>query len=144
MKRFTVATALFSVSMLAVWVGFQLLATSFVKTKDTADQPLSIHRASSEESVPVTGVEAKTVAPAPVYDASGRIVSLHPNGSSEEAVILPAVANEKVAPVYDASGALVSDPTGTVSGVDVKVAPVFDATGAVVSDPSGTILNSNP
>lgn len=144
MKRFTVATALFSVSMLAVWVGFQLFAVSFVKARNTADQPLSIRRESNHAYVPVTGVEAKTVAPAPVYDASGRIVALYPNGSSKNAVILAPAANVKVAPVYDASGALVSDPAGTVSSEELRVAPVFDSSGAVVSDPSGTILNSNP
>ena len=144
MKRFTVATALFSVSMLAVWAGFQLFAVSFVKARNTADQPLSIRRESNGAYVPVTGVEAKTIAPAPVYDASGRIVALNSNGSSNRPIILAPAANVKVAPVYDASGALVSDPTGTVSNADVKIAPVFDSTGAVVSDPSGTILNSNP
>jgi hypothetical protein len=145
MKHSTVATALFSVSMLTVWVGFQLLATSFVKTRDTADQPLSIHRADNEAYVPVTGVEARTIAPAPVYGADGRIVSLNPNGSGNSPVVLVPVANVKVAPVYDASGALVSDPTGTVANADVKIAPVYDVSGRLVSDPTGTIWSSrNP
>lgn len=145
MKHFTVATALFSASMLAVWVAFQLFATSFVRTQNIADQPLSIHRAGDEAYVPAAGVEARTLAPAPVYDASGRIVSLNPNGSSNKPVILAPVANVQIAPVYDASGTLVSDPTGTILSANKKIAPVFDVTGTIVSDPTGTILNSgNP
>ena len=144
MKRFTAATALLSVSTLVIWVVFQLFATSLVTAPNTADQPLSIHRAENEASVPVTGVEAKTLAPAPVYDASGRIVALNPNGSNNRPIILPPAASRQVAPVYDATGMLVSDPTGTIQATkNVKIAPVFDANGDVISDPTGTLVNAN-
>jgi hypothetical protein len=147
MKRLAIATAVFSASILASWVVFQLFATSFAKTQNTADQPLSIHRADNEAYVPVTGVEARTVAPAPVYDASGRIVSLSPNGSNKRTAILAPAANVKIAPVYDASGTLLSDPAGAVSNNahNVKISPLFDATGNVISDPTGTLSSGrNP
>ncbi len=146
MKRFTFATALFSVSMLVIWTAFQFFAPSFVKAQNTVDQPLSVHRAKYEAYIPVTGVEAKILAPAPVYDASGRIVALHPGGSSNQPVILAPAASRKVAPVYDASGSLISDPTGTIQAINnAKIAPVFDANGKVISDPTGILSNtSNP
>lgn len=147
MKRFTVVTTLFSVSILVVWVAFQAVTASSVRAQDITSKTVNTNPASNKAIVPVTSVEARTVAPAPVYDASGRIVSLNPNGSNKGAAVLVPAANVQIAPVYDASGALVSDPTGTVSnGVhDVKIAPVFDAMGQVISDPTGTLLNaSNP
>ena len=144
MKRFTVVTALFSVSLLAVWVAIQAIAASPLKAQDTSSNIMNANAPSNKALVPVTGMEARIVAPAPLYDASGRIVSLNSNGSINGTAILAAAANVQISPVYDASGALLSDPTGTVSSVDVKIAPVFDTTGVVMSDPSGTILNSNP
>jgi hypothetical protein len=148
MKRYTFITTLFSVSILAVWMIFQLFTASQTTVKnDTLSLRLqSSQNESIKAAVPVTGVEARTVAPAPVYDASGRIVSLNPNGASSEAVILPPAANMKVAPVYDTSGTLVSDPSGVLRTThNAKIAPVFDATGKVISDPTGTILSgSNP
>jgi hypothetical protein len=141
MKRFTVATALFSVSILVIWMVFHAFTTSSAKTHDASSS------AGNSAIVPVTGAQVREVAPAPVYDASGKIQSLNPNGSSNEAIILAPAANVKIAPVYDATGQLISDPTGTLnsSPAGVHVAPVFDSTGAVVSDPSGTLANgSNP
>ena len=107
MKQFIVLTTLFSVSMLAVWMVVQLFSASDAQKRNTTDQTLNIRRA-------VASIETKTVAPAPVYDASGRIVALSPNGSSVRPIILAPASNVKVAPVYDASGKLVSDPTGTI------------------------------
>ena len=147
MKRFTVVTALFSISILAVWAAFQVFSASALKPRDTTSDSVKTNPVSNKTLVPVTGVEARTVAPVPVYDASGRIVSLNPNGSNKGTAILAPATNVRIAPVYDASGTLISDPTGTVSNGahDVRIAPVVDATGKVVSDPSGTILSeSNP
>ena len=141
MKRFTVVTALFSVSILALWILSQALITSSAKTHNASSS------AGNQAILPVTGADVRAIAPAPVYDASGRIQSLNPNGSNNEAMILAPAANVKIAPLYDATGKLISDPTGTLnsSRADKNVAPVFDNTGAVVSDPSGTLWNaSNP
>ncbi len=118
MKQFTVLASLFSITMLAVWIVFQLFSASAVKTRNVVDQTLSPGQAGNEAPVSVTSVDAKTVAPAPVYDASGRIVSLNPNGSSVIPIILAPASNMKIAPVYDASGRLVSDPSGTISNSD--------------------------
>jgi hypothetical protein len=154
MKRFTLITTLFSISILAVWMIFQLWS-AFQPSAKKENPPLGVQPIQNESMkavdsgkeafVPVTGVEARAVAPGPVYDASGRIVSLSPNGSSSEPVILVPAANVKIAPVYDSSGTLVSDPTGTIHATtNAKIAPVFDANGEVMSDPTGTLLNSNP
>lgn len=86
MKRFTVVMALFSVSILAVWVIFQAFAASPPKTKSD-NTPIKVHDATDEilkaiqsedVAVPVTGTDVK------------------------------------IAPVFDATGAIVSDPTGTI------------------------------
>jgi hypothetical protein len=138
MKRFTVITALFSVSLLAAWAIFQPFSASASKNDNTL---------SNEE------VEARMVAP--VFDSRGAVMS-DPSGTLLNTS--RARADVKIAPVYDATGALVSDPTGTISsaiqagdvllpvtGAAMKIAPVFDATGAVVSDPTGTLWNAvNP
>lgn len=137
MKRFTVVTALFGISLLAVWMVFQASAASSKTENNNVSNPVSL---GNEAVVPVTGSEARQVAP--VYDASGALVS-DPTGTIWNA---PESRDVKVAPVYDASGALISDPTGTISNAsdsrDMKIAPVFDATGSLVSDPTGTMYSS--
>ena len=156
MKRFTVVTALFSVSILAVWVTFQASGASPaksdkapIKVHDAYSELLQVVQSAEKAGIPVTGAEARKVAP--VFDATGAVVS-DPTGTLLGGIYS---ADVKIAPVFDATGALVSDPTGTiwsaasspaipVTGADIKIAPVFDATGAVVSDPTGTLLNVNP
>lgn len=137
MKRFTVITALFGISLLAVWMIFQASAAS---SKTDNGNIANLVHSGNENAVPVTGAETRRVAP--IYDATGKLVS-DPTGTIWNAA---KSRNVRVAPVYDASGALISDPTGTISNADdsrdMKVAPVFDATGSVVSDPAGTMYNS--
>jgi hypothetical protein len=157
MKRFTVFTALFSVSILAGWMITQVFAASPAKNEDA---PIKVHDAYSEllqvaqsadkAGIPVTGAEARKIAP--VFDANGAVVS-DPTGTILSGI---SSANVKIAPVFDATGAVISDPTGTLEGAipsanpaipvtdaDVKIAPVFDATGMVVSDPNGTLWSAS-
>jgi hypothetical protein len=138
MKRFTVVTALFGISLLAVWMIFQTSAASSKTQDNTTENPVY---SGNEVVVPVTRPEMREVAP--VYDANGQLVS-DPTGTIWNA----AESHEmRVAPVYDSSGALISDPTGTVSNANdagnMKIAPVFDASGRLVSDPTGTIWSSD-
>jgi hypothetical protein len=128
MKRFTVASAVFSVSILAVWVIFQTYAASFtrnnnstVKVQPSHNEIMKAVNTGNEAVIPVTGEEAKKVAP--VFGTNGEIIS-DPSGM-----------------ILNAPGA--GDAAIPVTGADRKVAPVFDANGAVVSDPSGTILNAS-
>ena len=164
MKRFTVITALFSVSILALWVAFDAFAAppseakrdnSPVEIQNVAREMQNAHQ-SGDVAVPVTGRDMKI---APVFDITGAVVS-DPTGTilsvirSGDMAVLVTVANMKIAPVFDTTGAVVSDPTGTmlkanrsgasavpVMGLNSKIAPVFDNTGVIVSDPSGTILS---
>ena len=150
MKRSSFIIALCSASILAVWMIFQAFAVSPASTKDD-NAPIQAE-AGNEAAIPVTGAEARKVAP--VLDSTGAVVS-DPTGTLLGGVYS---ADVRIAPVFDTTGAVVSDPTGTmwtathprnmvvpVTGADVKIAPVFDATGAVTSDPTGTILNTiNP
>jgi len=162
MKRLTVITALFSVSLLAGWAFFEAHAASSAETQ-SANVPMKVYNETGEmpkdhqsevSAIPVTGMDMKI---APVFDATGAIVS-DPTGtilsvihSGDMAVL---VMDMKIAPVFDVTGAVVSDPTGTLlsvihsghlavplQGRDMKIAPVFDTTGALVSDPTGTILS---
>ena len=137
MKRFTVVTALFGISLLAVYMVFQASAASSKSEQNETVNPVS---SGNEAPVPVTGAEARTVAP--VYDANGALVS-DPTGRIWNAVDS---RNVQIAPVYDATGALISDPTGTISNAieskNMQIAPVFDATGALVSDPTGTMYTA--
>jgi hypothetical protein len=100
MKRFTVVTAIFSVSLLAAWVFFQANLTSSPKAMSSnATIPVydatgamlkAIH--SGDAVVPVTGSEARIV---PVYDATGAMLdAINPN---KKTVTVPA---------YDATGAM--------------------------------------
>ncbi len=157
MKRFTGVTAVFGVSILAVWAIFQIFAASSLKMTIRPSQVQPSHNeimktvnTGNEAVIPVTGEEAKKVAP--VFGTNGEIISdpsgmiLNAPGSGDAAIPVTG-ANMQVAPVFGANGEIISDPSGTLlnanSSGDVHVAPVFDASGAVVSDPSGTILNSS-
>ena len=146
MKRFTTVTAVFGVSILAVWAIFQLYTASQPQSKNDSatarDQP-----AREEAAVPVTGLESRKIAP--IFDESGQVVS-DPSGTVLNA--RPS-SDRRIAPVFDASGAVVSDPSGTIwstgnlaaQRADVKIAPVYDDSGRLVSDPTGTIFASgNP
>lgn len=137
MKRFTVVTALFGISLLAVWMVFQASAAS---SKTDNNKTENLVTSGNEVVVPVTGPESRQVAP--VYDASGELIS-DPTGTIWNAAESRDV---QIAPVYDATGALISDPTGTISNAsdsrDMKIAPVFDAAGELVSDPTGTMYTS--
>jgi hypothetical protein len=138
MKRFTVVTALFGIILLAVWMIFQASAPS--SKTDNKNAVNSVHSA-DEAAVPVTGAESRRVAP--VYDATGALVS-DPTGTIWNAV--DPTRDLRIAPVYDATGALISDPTGTISNAknsrDMKISPVFDATGSLVSDPTGMMYTA--
>ncbi len=166
MKRFTVISTLFSVSLLAVWVFSEAFAASSAETQSASflmkvhnetGKMLNDHQ-SEDSAVPVMGMDMKI---APVFDATGAIVS-DPTGTilsvihSGDMAVLVMNTDMKIAPVFDITGAVVSDPTGTllnvihsghlavpVTGSVMKIAPVFDATGAVVSDPTGTLLSAN-
>lgn len=105
MKRFTVISALFGISLLAVWMIFQASAASSNPGNDKAENPVT---SGNEVVVPVTGPESRQVAP--VYDATGELVS-DPTGTISNASDSRDV---KIAPVFDATGAVVSDPTGTM------------------------------
>jgi hypothetical protein len=159
MKRFTVASAVFSVSILAVWMIFQTYAASSarnnnstVKAQPSHNEIMKAVNSGNEALIPVTGEQAKKVAP--VFGTNGEVMS-DPSGTilnapgSGEAAIPVTGAERKVAPVFDANGAVLSDPSGailnngTAGSSDVQIAPVFDTNGAVVSDPSGTILNTS-
>jgi hypothetical protein len=124
MKRFTAATAVFGVSILAVLMIFQMTGNNdktLTKVRPSHNELMKILNAGHEAVIPVPSVDTRKVAP--VFDTTGSVVS-DPSGavmnaSSSEANVVP------------------------VTGAEKKVAPVFDTTGAVVSDPSGTLLNAS-
>ncbi len=123
MKRFTVLTALFSISALAVWAFSQ--AAPAPKTKyDNAPVPVydatgemlkAIHAGDNNPVVPVTGNGI-----APVYDSTGAMLeAINPKGTSVT-----------IAPVYDATGAMLN--AINAKSAEVKIVPVYDATGAML------------
>jgi len=73
MKPFTSLAILFGASILAAWIAFQAFNGSSLKTHDVTHKMSNIHHAGDESVLPLIGVEARTVAP--VYDASGALVS---------------------------------------------------------------------
>jgi hypothetical protein len=159
MKRFTVASAVFSVSILAVWMIFQTYAASStrntnstVKVQPSHNEIMKAVNSGNGAVIPVTGEQAKNVAPVfgpngeVMSDPSGTLLNAPPSGD----VAVPMTgADMMVAPVFDANGAVVSDPSGAILNTGsagssyMQIAPVFDTNGAVVSDPSGTILNAS-
>jgi len=155
MKRFTVASAVFSVSILAVWMIFQTYAASSTRNNNSTLKVQLSHNeimkavdSGNGAVVPVTGDQARSVAP--VFDGTGAVVS-DPSGTilnaaSSGGMAIPVTgAERKVAPVFDASGAIMSNPSGmnlsAIHSGEGKVAPVFDSSGVFVSDPSGTVSN---
>ncbi len=158
MKRFTVVTAMFGVSLLAVWIIFQAFAAgnnghASLKVRSDHNAILKTLNSGKQIALPVPAVDTRNIAP--LFDSNGRVVSdpsgaLSNAGASGAQVVPVTGAEMNVAPVYDASGAVVSNPSGLQlnapnSNDRGNIAPVFDSNGRVVSDPSGTILNrSNP
>lgn len=163
MRRLMVIAALFSVSLLAVRVGFEAFvlfppgiksASMEIKVQDERDEMVKDNQSNGlNEPEP-----AKDWKIAPVFDITGAVMS-DPTGTMLNAnpsgVRLVSVGKDmKIAPLFDVTGAVVSDPTGTMLntnlsgnkpvsvGRDMKIAPVFDTTGAITSDPTGTILGA--
>ena len=102
MKQFTVVTAIFSVSVLAVWAFFQTPAMSSLKAK-------------SDHS------------PIRVYDATGEMLkAIH---AGDQLVIPATGAEERIAPVYDATGAMLEAINPDKKVVTV---PAYDATAAML------------
>jgi hypothetical protein len=104
MKQFTVITVIITLSVLVILVFLQTVPGlgSSAETKSvTADKlPIAVSRA-----------EWRSVAPAPLYDANGTILDLHPNESGDT---VSRAESRKIAPVFDATGAVVSDPSGVM------------------------------
>jgi len=118
MKRFTVLTALFSISALALWAISQL-----------APAPKSASAAKYDN------------APIPVYDATGAMleaihagdrVAVVPMYDSTGAMLAAINPNTKVTtvPAYDATGAMLQALNAPAAGG--KIIPVYDATGAML------------
>ena len=124
MKRFTVLTAIFSVSLLVVWAFSQTSVVSSLKAKsdnspirvyDATGEMLKAIQSGDQVAIPATGEEARI---APVYDATGAMLeAIDPR---EKVLTVPA---------YDATGAMLEaiDPSTKVTTV-----PAYDATGAML------------
>jgi hypothetical protein len=150
MKRLTTAATVFGISILSVWVVFQLFTASQHQVKNTNAPALLANNQvmkavdSGNKAVIPAPIEAKKVAP--VFDSSGALVSDPTGALANASGAIPVTGRDmNVAPVFDANGMMVSNPSGTILNAASSglVAPVFDASGRVVSDPSGTILNSS-
>ena len=123
MKQFTVLTALFSISALAVWAFVQVVPAPKAKydnapipVYDATGAMLKAIHAGDNLAVPVTGIEARI---APVYDATGAmLVAINPN---KQVTTVPA---------YDATGAMLEAING--KSAEVKIVPVYDATGVML------------
>lgn len=124
MKRFTVVTAIFSLSLVAFWAISQTSASALFSPKTKlSNTPVQVYDATGEmlkaihagdAAVPVTGVESRI---APVYDATGAMLdAINP----EEKVV--------TVPAYDATGAMLDALNPEEKVVTV---PAYDATGAM-------------
>ena len=119
MKRFTVLTALLSVSVFAFWAisqpALEPTSSAPIAVYDATGEMLkAIHSGDKNLSVPVTGA-----AIAPVYDSTGAMLeAINPN---EQVTTVPA---------YDATGAMLQAINAQASGG--KIVPVYDATGAML------------
>jgi len=111
MKRFTVLTALFSISALAVWTFVQAAPAP------RASAPIPVYDATGEMLKAIHSGDS--VAIAPVYDSTGAML----------AAINP---NNKVTtvPAYDATSAMLQ--AINAQAVGGKFIPVYDATGAML------------
>lgn len=124
MKQFAVLTALFSVSILAIWGFFQASQISSANANDntpikvydaTGEMLKAVHAGDNQLALPVSGSD---VAIAPVYDATGAMLdAINPN--------------EKVttSPAYDATGAMLEAINPDKNLITV---PTYDATGAML------------
>ena len=150
MKRFTVITALFSVSIvsiLAVGVIFKAFASSPseaksnntpIKVNDGPDEMLKAKQ-SGDLAVPVTVLDMKI---APVFDTTGALTS-DPTGTLLNANHSGNLDVPAVIPAADYHPGSEWIESHSLTGADMKIAPVFDTTGALTSDPTGTMLNAN-
>jgi len=110
MKQFTVLTALFSISVLAVWAFTQ------VAPAPKSSNPIVVYDATGEMLKAIHAGDR--VAIAPVYDSTGAMLAaLNPNKSVT------------TIPAYDATGAMLAaiNPSKHVTTV-----PAYDATGAML------------
>jgi aminoglycoside phosphotransferase (APT) family kinase protein len=120
MKRFTVLTALFSISALAIWAFVQAApepkTSAPIAVYDATGAMLEAIHAGDAAALPVTGAEARI---APVYDATGAMLeAINPN---EKVITVPA---------YDATAAMLE--AINPQRAEVKIVPVYDATGAML------------
>ena len=117
MKQFTVLTALFSVSILALWAFFQAAPapkSSSVAKYDNA--PIAVYDATGEMLKAIHSGDS--VAIAPVYDSTGAMLeAINPN---KQVTTVPA---------YDATGAMLN---AINSNKKVVTLPAYDATGAML------------
>ena len=111
MKRFTVLTALFSVSVLALW------AVSQAAPAPKTSAPITVYDATGAMLKAIHSGDR--VAIAPVYDSTGAML----------AAINPTVKVTTV-PAYDATGAMLQAINAQAAGG--KIIPVYDATGAML------------
>ena len=111
MKRFTVLTALFSISALAVWAFAQAAPAP------RSSAPIAVYDATDEMLKAIHSGDK--VAIAPVYDSTGAML----------AAINPDTKVTTV-PAYDATGAMLQALNAQAAGW--KIVPVYDATGAML------------
>jgi hypothetical protein len=111
MKWFTVLTALFSVSVLALW------AVSQAAPAPRTSAPIAVYDATGEMLKALHSGDR--VAIAPVYDSTGAMLdAINPN---TKVITVPA---------YDATGAMLQALNAPAAGG--KIVPVYDATGAML------------
>lgn len=112
MKRFTVLTAFFSISALAVWAFIQ--AAPAPKYDNT---PIAVYDATGEMLKAIHAGDS--VAIAPVYDSTGAMLeAINPN------------KKVTTVPAYDATGAMLQSINPKAA--EVQIIPVYDATGAML------------
>jgi hypothetical protein len=111
MKRFTVLTAFFSISALAVWAFVQAAPAP------RSSAPIPVYDATGEMLKAIHVGDSVSIAP--VYDATGAMLAaINPN---KQVITLPA---------YDATGAMLQASSAQAGGG--KIVPVYDATGAML------------
>ena len=111
MKRFTVLTALFSVSVFALW------AVSQAAPEPKTSAPITVYDATGEMLKAIHAGDS--VAIAPVYDSTGAMLdAINPN------------SKVTTVPAYDATGTMLQAINAQAAGG--KIVPVYDATGAML------------
>ena len=118
MKRFTVLTALFSVSALALWAISQVApAPKSASAAKYDNAPIPVYDATGAMLEAIHAGDS--VAIAPVYDSTGAmLVAINPN------------TKLTTIPAYDATSAMLQAING--KSAEVKIVPVYDATGAML------------